>query len=438
MINKKDYSAKKVLVLGLGVNQGGLGAARFFAKTGGELRVTDLKTAEELKFSLDELKHIPNISYTLGEHKFTDIDWADLIIKNQALRPNNPYLVYARKKNKQIETDIGIFLQFAKPEQIIGITGTKGKSTTSSLIFEVLKKSGKSVVFAGNIGKSVLDTIPYLKSEKLIVLELSSFQLEAFKDHLVSPKWAVITNIFPDHLNYYQSMDDYIKAKRVIAEYQNNTDFLFINKDDSVLNNESFLKDLKSKLILFSKKDIPAGFHPLIPGTHNLENIAAALLVCLNLGIEKKQVLDVISKFKGVEYRLQLIKTHNGVRIYNDSAATNPEATIQAINSLPNSILICGGINKNLNYQQLAKTIDQKVKEVYFLEGDASKLIKDVMQEKSKIKGEFSNFEEILNIIKPNLKEGDIVLLSPAAASFNLFKNEFDRGLKFNQAVKKY
>src|SRR3989344_6391525 len=207
----------KVLIFGLGLNQGGVGAAKFFARQKIQVRVSDLKNKEALKPSLDQLKSY-RIEYILGKHRYQDIDWADLIIKNPAIKPGNPYIKYATKKGKQVETDMGIFLQYVKPSQIIGVTGTKGKSTTVSLIYEVLKKS-KGVklshlegglrwhlLFAGNIGKSVLDTIPFIKSDTLVVLELSSFQLQAFRKHRISPKWAIITNIFPDHLNYYQNM----------------------------------------------------------------------------------------------------------------------------------------------------------------------------------------------------------------------------------------
>ncbi|MDO8639191.1 MAG: Mur ligase family protein, partial [Candidatus Daviesbacteria bacterium] len=233
------FRGKRVLILGLGINQGGLGATKFFAKAGAFVKVTDLKDKEFLKPSLEKLKEFPEIEYILGEHRFEDLDWADLIIRNPALKPDNPYLKYAKEKGKQVEMDMGIFLQFVKPEQIIGVTGTKGKSTTASLIYETLKcHSGessspesvterswtsqddkKNVVFAGNIGKSVLDTVPYVKDNTLVVLEISSFQLLAFGEHQVSPHWAVISNIYPDHLNYHGTMENYTEAKRFIAEF---------------------------------------------------------------------------------------------------------------------------------------------------------------------------------------------------------------------------
>ena len=320
------FKNTKVLVFGLGVNQGGLGATKFFGKLGAKIRVTDLKTAEQLKTSLDELKDFPDIEYILGGHREEDFDWADLIIKNPAIKPGNKYLEYAKSKNKQIEMDMGIFLQYVLPSQIIGITGTKGKSTTSTLIYEVLKTShSRSVILAGNIGKSVLDTIEYVNPKTLVVLELSSFQLEAFEQHQVSPKYAVITNIYPDHLNYYQNMEEYILAKKIIAKYQTTENFLFLRKGDKVTNSPDFLKNLKGQINYFSAV-----------GEHNLENMSAALAISNKFGVLQGQALQTMKKFKGVEFRQQLIKEVGRIKIINDTAATNPDAGIQALKTFPN------------------------------------------------------------------------------------------------------
>ncbi len=456
---KKIYKDKKVLILGLGLNQGGLGAAKFFARSGAKVKVTDLKSAKQLKPSLKELKEFKNISYTLGEHKFEDIDWADLIIRNPKLLPNNKYLKYARKLNKQIEMDMGIFLQFAKPSQIIGVTGTKGKSTTSSLIYEIIRTDLKNVLFAGNIGKSVLDTIPFIKEKSLIVLELSSFQMEAFDEHKLSPKYSVITNIFPDHLDYYKSFKEYSNAKRLVAKNQKKGDFLFLCKDDEVTTSKKFLKGINSKIIYYSKNNLPANFNPKLKGLHNLENISVAVEVGKSLGIDEKKLLKRSAQFKGVEFRMQLIKVYKGIKIYNDTTATNPNSATHALNSFPNCILIAGGQDKGLEYKDFAKAIDEKTKEVYFLEGTATDKIQKGMAKRNKIKGVYNNLESLLKDVKKNLtspilkkdlalhpkggklKQGgmdhpiEVVLFSPGATSFNLFHNEFDRGRKFNQAV---
>lgn len=460
-----SYKDKKILIFGLGLNQGGVGSAKFFAKQGAAVRVTDLKSKKILQPSLDQLKNSPNISYTLGKHLNEDINWADLIIKNPAVNPGNKYIEYALKKGKRVEQDMGIFLDFVKHQQIkiIGVTGTKGKSTTASLIYEMLKYQGvkpahlqgvldkSEVLLAGNIGKSVLDTIPFIKPDTLIVLEISSFQLESFSQHQVSPKWAVITNIYPDHLNYYKNMDEYIAAKRIIGLYQTKDDLLFIRKDDPMVDNSKFLGGFKAKIIRFSKNDLPKDFHPHLKGEHNLENTAGAYVLGEIFELDEKTILNTLSQFKGIPFRMELIKNWHGFKIYNDTTATNPSATIEALKALgpkkedeeANIILICGGMNKGMDYKELSQAIDWHAKAVYFLEGDVVDDIICEMNETPSIMGRFNNIETLLISVKQNIKtnpyfkKGDIILFSPAATSFNLFQNEFDRGRKFNEAVKK-
>lgn len=431
------FKGKKILIFGLGLNQGGVGSAKFFAEEGAAVRVTDLKNAEILAPSLKQLKKYQSISYTLGEHKYEDIDWADLIIKNPAIKPGNLYIKYALHKNKEIETDMGIFLRYVQPDQLIGVTGTKGKSTTSSLIYEVLKQNKKDVILAGNIGVSVLDTIPLIKKNTLVVLEISSFQLEAFKIKKISPKWAVITNITPDHLNYYETLEDYTQAKKIIGKFQNRTDYLFLREGDPVTTQTDFLNDLDSQIIHYSKEDLPVDFKPNLLGIHNLENIAAAFSVAKTFDINEKSALNILAQFKGVPFRMELVKVWDGISIYNDTAATSPEAGIRAIQTFPGCILIAGGMNKGMDYAEYAKTLEGSVKAAFFLEGDSTEEIKKQIDKKSLIAGTYNNLEKLLTEVKKVVKQGDIILFSPAATSFNLFQNEFDRGRKFNSAVGK-
>src|SRR3989344_7385758 len=463
----------KVLVFGLGQNGGGIGSAKFFAEKGDTVRVTDLKNKEDLKSSIEALKNYPNIEYILGEHRYEDFDWADLIIKNPAVKPGNQYLDYAKQKGKRVETDMGILLEHVKPGQIIGVTGTKGKSTTASLIYEVLKqnlpvianeakqssqeiatspsapRNDERVIFAGNIGKSVLDIIPLVKKESLVILELSSFQLEAFETHQVSPKFALITNIYPDHLNYYSSMEEYIEAKRTIAKYQSDQDILFLREHDPLTSQQNFQEGFKAAISLFATTDLPTGFKPNLQGEHNRENIAAALKVALHFSVDKEEALKVLESFKGVPFRQELIKEWHGVKIINDTAATGPDAGIAALKTFPNSILIAGGMNKNMDYKEYAKEVNERVKVVFFLEGDSTDLIISSLRsgdsrgsnltrrEALLIHGPYNDLEKLLNDVKDIVGPGDTILFSPAATSFNLFQNEFDRGRKFNTAVEK-
>lgn len=435
------FQGKKVLVLGLGLNEGGVGSAKFFAGQGADVLVTDVKNQEDLKPSLKKLKDFPNIKYHLGGHKTQDIDWADLIVRNQGVKPNNPFLKYARDKQKEITTDVGIFLESVSSSQIIGVTGTKGKSTTSSLIYEVLKTGGKKVILSGNIGKSVLDSISIVDPDTLVVLEISSFQLESFDEKKTAPKYAIITNIYPDHLNYYSSIEEYTAAKKLIAKNQNPGDFLFINKNDHATNNSKFLDGVKSKIILYSIGDLPDNFKPFLPGEYNLSNIAAALAVCKTLGIAEDIILKTLQDFKGVRFRLELVKDWSGVKIYNNTTATAPEPAIESLKTFPGSILICGGMNKGLNYKEFAEAIDKYAKSVYFLDGDATaEITKHLKNLKSKIlnpKSVYKDLEGLLKDIKSVAKSGEVILFSPGATSFNLFQNEFDRGKKFNEAVER-
>lgn len=436
-----DYKNKKVLILGLGLNEGGVGSAKFFAQQGAEVLVTDLKDEEELSPSIEKLKEFPGIKYSLGGHKNEDIDWADIVIRNQALRPNNPYLMYAREKGKLVRTDIGLFLDSINPNNIIGITGTKGKSTTATLIYEVLKDQGKKAIIAGNIGKSVLGTTEGIDDETIVVLEISSFQLESFDLNFVSPKYAVITNIYPDHLNYYQTMDKYINAKKLIAKHQSKKDFLFINKNDPILNSAEFLSDLESHIIFYSPLDLPEHFSPILPGEYNLSNLAAAFAVSKKLGLNEEKTLETMTNFKGVKYRMELVKNWHGIKIYNNTTATAPEPAIESLKTFPGCILIAGGMNKGLEYQEFAKAIAKYAKSVYFLEGNATdEIIKYLTNHKPSAISHppYNSLDSLLTDLKPQVKEGDTIVFAPGATSFNLFQNEFDRGKKFNQAVDKF
>ncbi len=431
------YKNKKVLILGLGLNEGGVGSARFFARHGASVKVTDLKSREVLKSSLDKLADYPQIEYTLGEHKYEDIDWADIIIRNPALRTDNEYRVYAEKSGKPVETDVGIFLQFVSPSQMIGITGTKGKSTTSNLIYYALKDQFEEVILAGNIGKSVLDCLELITDSTKVILELSSFQLEACAKHHISPHIAVITNILPDHLNYYSSMDEYSQAKKVIGLYQKPDDYLFIQKDDSMVDTNDFLSDIHSQISRFSVEDLPEEFEPTLLGGHNLANYAAALKVVAHFKLTPEQALKSMNRFEGADFRLQLVKKIKGTKIYNDSASTMPDSTIKALEAIKSPILIVGGMDKGLPYEKLAHEIDRRVKAVYFIDGTATEKLRPLLQHRNIIRSIYTDLDLLLKDLKLEIKEGDTILFSPGATSFNFFQNEFDRGQKFNQAVER-
>ena len=429
---KNLFKGKKVLIMGLGLNGGGVGAAKFFCKQKAEVLVTDLKTEDKLKDSIDKLKGF-KIKYTLGKHDEVDFLWADVIIKNPDVPSTSPYLEIARKNNIEIDTDVSLFFKTSKAF-IIGVTGTKGKSTTASLIYHLLKAKYKRTFLAGNIGVSPLELLPEIKKGDRVVLELSSFELE---DLTQGPNIAVITNIMPDHLNRYGIMAEYINAKKNIFKYQTKKDFLVLNSDDSIV--RQFADTAKAKIIYFSKKINPIGFK--LFGEHNLFNLSAAIVVAELMKVPTKTIERALKTFKGVPNRQEFIREIDGVKYFNDTTATMPDAAITAIRtfseSFPNSklILICGGQNKGLEYKELSEVIKEKVDELIMLPGTASDKIKEGIAGYNNLH-ENSSMQEAVQMAQQLASNGDVVILSPSAASFNLFKNEFDRGAQFVKAVK--
>lgn len=479
--------------MGLGLVGGGVGVVKWLAKQGAKIIVTDLKTKKELAPSLKKLKNLQSqIKYILGRHRKIDFQKADLIIKNPGVANDSPYLKIAQSHKVPIETDMSLFFKYWT-NQIVGVTGTKGKSTTTSLIYEILKSAGLPVKVAGNIGQTPLKFLTSKQDKnEIMILELSSFQLENLKN---SPSIAVITNIYHDHLNRYKKMRKYIAAKSIIFKYQKSEDFVILNYDNPIL--RKMEKKIRSQIIWFSRKDIPlirtnsrlvvfskknkiflktkrqkkeicSLENIKLVGQHNLENILAAVAVACLYKIKPKIIQTVLRSFKGITNRLELVRTVNGVKYYNDTAATMPEATIAALTSLAslkiqnlhrkrirswrrksnikNIILIAGGSDKKLKFNNLIKVIRQTCKSVILLPGTATEKLKlelanNLHDRKFQhlIKGQLltvKNMKEAVRQAESLAEKGDIVLLSPACASFGLFKNEFDRGQQFKKWVR--
>lgn len=424
--------------MGLGLHGGGVGVAKFFCSQGADVSVTDLKTEAQLSESIKKLEGL-RIKYSLGGHKEADFISTDLVIRNPDVPSTSPYLEIARKNKVAIETDINLFLKMSGAF-VIGVTGTKGKSTTASLIYHILKNNSKGVFLAGNIGVSPLELLGKIKKGDTVILELSSFELEGLTQ---SPNVAVITNILPDHLNRYGSMAEYMAAKKIIFKYQKRSDILVLNKDDQAV--RRFAEEAPSKVYYFSLDNKPKavkldGFKLL--GEHNLSNLLAAIEVATLLKVPAKIIEKSLKSFKGVPSRQEFIKEVNSVKYFNDTTATMPEATIMAINVLlenfPESrlILICGGMDKGLKYNELAKIIRERIDELIMLPGTGSNKIEIGLSNYERIH-KVSSMQEAVKTAQKLSKKGDVVVLSPATTSFNLFKNEFDRGNQFVEAVKK-
>lgn len=434
MFNVKN---KKITVMGLGLLGRGIGDVKFLAQKGADLIVTDLKNRSQLKEALKQIKDL-KVKLVLGKHRKEDFKNRDYILKAAGVPLDSPYIKIARENNIPIKMDDAWFAEYC-PCPIIGVTGTRGKTTTTNLIYEILQKTGKRVHLGGNIrGKATLPLIDKVKLNDLVVLELSSWQLQGWAEAKISPHVAVMTNIYPDHLNYYGSMFKYINDKKAIYKNQTKDDYLILNKDNKY--SASFTKEAKSKIIWFSYKDVPKNWQLKIAGQHNLSNLAAAIKVADIFKIKKDKIKQAAESFKGVEGRLQLIRQYQGIKYYNDTTGTTPDAVMAALNSFDQPVvLLAGGADKNLDYKKLAPVIKQKVKALILFSGKASdKLVQELKKIGYKktlifvdsMPGAFKQAQLLL-------KKGDIFLLSPGAASFGIFTNEFDRGEQFNQQVKK-
>jgi len=438
-----DFKNKKILIFGLGLLGRGVKDAIFFAEKGAQVRVTDLKNAEQLKHSVEQLKKYSNVEYSLGGHKNEDILWADLIIRNAGVPKNSPFIKLAQKNKIKVDMDESLFAEYC-PCPIIGITGTRGKSTTTALIYKILNDyfstKNKNVFLAGNImGEATLPLIDKATKNDLIVLELSSWQLQGFGTKKISPHVAVFTNIFPDHLNYYKNMREYINDKKFIFQFQNKKDYCVINSTNNYT--QKIIPEVPSKIITFSGQTFPADWSVKLPGKHNLENISAAVCVSQIFKIPEKDIKKSIAEFNGLEHRLEFVDEINDIDFFNDTTSTTPVAGVLALQSFNKPIvLIAGGATKNLNLSPFAKAIAKKVKAVILLEGTATdELQKKIINNKGGhlIAGRFNDFSEAFLRAYDLSLPGDIVLLSPGCASFGLFVNEFDRGEQFKKLVKK-
>lgn len=459
---KKLFKDKKVTIMGLGLHGGGVGVAKFFCQQGAKVLVTDLKTESQLTESIKKLKKF-QIEYVLGSHRQKDFIETDLIIKNPGVPNNSPYLKIAETSRVPVKNDIDIFFDLCKAP-IIGITGTKGKSTVATLIYLFLKTKYSNTILAGNIGVSPLEVLSKINQKSRVVLELSSFELEGLKK---SPPMAVFTNILPDHLNRYKNLEEYIESKKPIFKHQKKSDILILNYDDFVIRkfsiesqsqnyfySQKFLPDnkknkkivcfLKNNIVFFDGEEICRLEEVKLKGKHNISNVLAGILAAKLLKVPSENIRKVLKKFTGVEFRQELIKEINGVKYFNDTTATMPDAVIQVISSFSqqfpgsNIVLIAGGGDKGLDYKNLAKEIKKTIKNLVLLPGTASKKIKEELAKQNKKLEiyEVSNMKKAVKEAAFLAKEGDIVLLSPGAASFNIFENEFDRGRQFNKFVK--
>ncbi len=454
-----DFQGKRVTVMGLGTRAGGLGIARFFAEQGAIVTVTDGKTEAELADSLAELNGFA-IEYALGGHQerhFTP-EGADLVVRNPAVRRWSPYLALARERGVPVEMEMSIFLQ-ASPAPIVGITGTKGKTSTSTLTAAILKAWNPDTVLAGNMGVSAVAYLAQIKPETPVVLEISNWQLEAMDERQIGPRIAVLTNIHEDHLDTYDGFDDYANTKRSIARHLSADDTLIVNRDNA----EAWrsVDGTRARVISFgSTRPAGEGFwvedHTIcwetqestgcieLPdrfvyqGMHQRLNAAAAIAAALVRGADESSIRVGLNAFEGVQDRTELVAEIGGVLYVNDTSATAPAAAIAALDAYPGRKIhvIAGGFDKKLELDPLGAALATRAQSILLLDGTATpRLMESISEHNGSWLGPFDSMLQAVEAGAEIAQAGDVVLLSPGCASFGLFRDEFDRGAKFREAV---
>jgi UDP-N-acetylmuramoylalanine--D-glutamate ligase len=443
------FANKRITVMGLGLLGRGVGDVEFLAKCGAQVIVTDKKTESELAESIEKLKEYSNVTFHLGAHSEKDFTDTDMIFKAAGVPLDSPYIKAARAAGVPVYMSTALFAKYAMEVGaiVVGITGTRGKSTVTQMIFETLKSTcekqfltnvretvshKRNVLLGGNIrGVSTLSLLPEVTKETLVVLELDSWQLQGFGDLKLSPQIAVFTNLMSDHQNYYPDMDAYFADKANIFRYQHDGDTLIIGKSI-----EDQVREVKPPVEVFIPPMIPAEWQLRIPGEHNRENASLAAEALRALKLSEDDIRSGLESFDGVTGRLQFVRELNGLKIYNDNNSTTPDATIAALKALDtgkkNVVLIMGGADKGLDTSNLLYEVAKSTKRVILLTGSGTEKVTPFMQD-------YSIYDSLHDAVTEALKiaiDGDIVLFSPAFASFGMFKNEYDRNDQFMSLVK--
>jgi UDP-N-acetylmuramoylalanine--D-glutamate ligase len=472
------FKGKRITVMGLGLHGGGLGVAQWLVKRGARVTVTDLTDAARLAPSVKALEKVAagcgaRVEYALGRHRLADFTRAKLVVRNPGVPRDNEFLAAARAAGVAVESDISLLFLMC-PHPIAAVTGTKGKTTTTMLLHAIMKAHDARAVLGGNMRVSPfgwLDRALKARRAMPITLELSSWQLEDLAPHRLSPHVGVITNILPDHLNRYRDMDDYAAAKELCVAYQRTGDTAILNADDARLRRlgerGSALEGatgggrlfwfgrerpegadgcfaLRGQVVVFDAGKRHAVMKvseiPLL-GAHNVGNALAAVAAAYVRGVPPAAIRGAVMAFAGVPGRLESVGEAAGVGYMNDTTATTPEAAIAAMNALPKgrTVLIGGGTDKQLEFDGWADVAAQRPRAVVLLPGTATdKMTKALAGRLGKRLHLAASMAEAVATARALAKSGDTVLMSPGAASFGLFKHEFDRGDQFVKAARRF
>ncbi|MBI4134836.1 MAG: UDP-N-acetylmuramoyl-L-alanine--D-glutamate ligase [Candidatus Sungbacteria bacterium] len=437
------FRGKKITVMGLGLLGRGVGDAKFLAENGAELIVTDLKSEAELAPSLEALKGFPNITYVLGGHRLSDFRDRDFILKAAGIPLDSPFIAEARRRGIPVEMSVSLFARLTEAT-LIGVTGTRGKSTTTHLIYEILAAAHRGtdtrVFLGGNVrGVATLPLLPETKAGDFAVLELDSWQLQGFGEAGISPHIAVFTTLFADHQNYYKgSMDTYLEDKANVFNHQGAEDVLILGRQVEPVIRQRY-NGIRSRVV--AAPALPTSWKLCIPGEHNRENAALAREAARQCGVEESIIQSVLQTFPGVPGRLEHVADIGGVSFYNDTTATTPDAALaglRALGSEKNIILIMGGADKSLDMSGFLLELPAFCKAVFVLPGTGTSRVRPQLQKLAESGTPVffvSSMSDAVSEARAHAAYSDVILLSPAFASFGLFQNEFQRGDEFINAV---
>ena len=448
---------RKVAVIGLGVSN--MPLLEYLYEKKAQVTVFDERTMDEIPSETINKINTYEFSYSFGKNCLEKLNGFNIIFRSPSCLPTRTELQKETERGAIVTTEVEMLMEMC-PCKIVGVTGSDGKTTTTSLINAILKKAGYKTFLGGNIGTPLFTKLPEMEPNDIVVLELSSFQLMNMH---ISPDIAIITNITPNHLNIHKDYQEYIDAKKCIFKNQNEKGILILNYDNDIT--RECAKEANSNVVFFSSKvKLDNGFivdgniikecndkvrkhilntdEVILRGNHNFQNIATALAATKTL-VDTDIAVQAIKEFKPVEHRIEFVKEIDGVKWYNDSASSSPTRTISGINAFKeNIILIAGGYDKNLEYEPLAKPVVDKVSTLILI-GQTAEKIYDVVKNESEKENKKINIymcdtlEQTIEIAKKSAKKGDVVLFSPASASFDMFKNFADRGHKFKDLVNK-
>lgn len=461
---EEQVKDKRIAVIGLGVE--GAVAAQYLTQQGANVTVLEQKELKDIHDDFLDALYGKDIKIIFGKDYLSDLSSYDLLVRSPGVPLATPELVRAKEKGSIITSQTKLFIDLC-PSPIIGVTGTKGKGTTATLIYEMLKKQGFDAYLGGNIGQPPFTFLDKLTEDSWVVLELSSFQLE---DMEKSPHIAVMLMVTTEHLaadsvgtqNYHNSLEDYLAAKRNLVRYQTAKDFAILNRDYPATN-ESDIHTEAQIFHISRERDVPeqgcfvkdnalwvrrggnekkiiATEDILLPGKHNLENASAAIMAAMLAGVEKDAITAVLKTFQGLEHRLERVAEINGVTYYDDSFSTTPETAIAAIAAFQTpEILILGGSSKGSDFTELGNVIDKTahIKAIIGIGQEWSQIKAKIKNKKINIVEDCQTMQEIVQKAAALADSGDVVLLSPACASFGMFANYKERGEQFKEEVRK-